>query len=174
MLWRCLLAASLSLVALPLLALFLAALTSLMLLLRRASLTLSTQAITHEAESRAPINEFFSAIHSGAWPIRVYSQQAFMLSKFCSLVDRNGCALFTVEAASRWLAFYLDCLVGLYLVALLVGVVALSPSVSRAAVSLSISMELAGLFHYLVTVTAHIANSLTSVRRIRSLTNLPS
>ena len=57
----------------------------------------------------------FSATLTGLLTMRAYNKTDYYERKFFTLVDHNGRALFSYNASSRWMGFYLDFLSLLYI-----------------------------------------------------------
>ena len=175
--WDCVMLTVMTLSVYPYLGFLVVVLLGLMLLIRKISLTSTMDCLRIDAITRSPINSMFSASLNGLMTIRAYQKEDHFQRQFLSLVDRNGRAYFTYSTVSEWMAYYLDFVSGFFILAtVLMAFLLKSQANDPAYVALGITsaLSLSGPFQFLVTSTANLANSMTSVQRMQEYADLKS
>ena len=160
-LWQCTMLIYMTVSVYPYMGFIVLVLVGLMLLIRKISLTSTMDCLRIDAITRSPINSMFSASLNGLMTIRAYQKEDHFQRQFLSLVDRNGRAYFTYNAAARWMAYHLDYVSGFFiLITILIAFILKNQGNDPAYVALGITsaLSLSGPFQYFVRATADLAN----------------
>ena len=139
---------------------------------RRVFVTSSRELKRLEGQARSPIFAMLSESLSGISTIRANLTQDFFLKKFEEAHDAHTRAFFSFIASSRWVGFRMDSL--MFLLMTLVSFLAVLFQhqgwfdVDPAILGLSISMllQLAGVFQWCIRQSAEVVNQLVSVERV--------
>ncbi len=93
-----------------------------------------------------------------------------------ALADKNSTAFFTYIALSRWMGFYIELVVLLFLFATLLGAYFSRSTHSGALLALAVTsaLSLIDTLQYAMTVAIDIATAMTSVQRMQEYNRLPS
>lgn len=159
------------LVALPLIAWYFVS-------VRRIFVTSSRELKRLEGLARSPIFSMISESLGGVATIRANNAVNYFKQRFRVLHDGHTRAVFSFIAASRWVGFRMDSLVFI-----LLGLVSfLSVLVNREGwfnvdpailgLSLSLLIQLAGLFQWCIRQSAEVVNQMVSVERILEFGNV--
>lgn len=138
----------------------------LMVLVYKMAIRSSQDCQRYDAMTRSPVNSMFSASLNGLFTIRAYNREQFFLGHFLNLVDINGKAIFTYYATSRWMAYYLDMVSALYIMAtMLVSFFLKQNSINPSLVAIGITsaIALSGPFKAFVNVASAFNNNMTNV-----------
>ncbi|CAJ1947757.1 unnamed protein product [Cylindrotheca closterium] len=133
-----------------------------------------------EGLARSPMFAMLSESLSGVATIRANDSPAFFVKKFENAHDAHTRSFFSFIAASRWVGFRMDCIMFV-----LMGVVSFLAvlfqrqdwfKIDPAILGLSISMllQLAGMFQWCIRQSAEVVNLMVSVERVLAFKNLQS
>ncbi|GAB5360672.1 hypothetical protein AAMO2058_000647400 [Amorphochlora amoebiformis] len=148
------------------LVLFLVPTTPFFLYIRRRYITSSREMKRLDGITRSPQYAHFGAALQGLSTIRAFCRVESFLSEFYTLVDANCQTTVTFEAASRWLAFRLDMIAAVFVIASPILFVALRVDPSLAGLALVYAVSMSSLFPWMVRQSAEVENLMTSVERI--------
>ncbi|GIM00727.1 hypothetical protein Vretimale_5639, partial [Volvox reticuliferus] len=129
-----------------------------------------------EAVTRSPIFASFSATLKGLPTIRAYGAASRFDDAFLELMAHNGNWYFASISAARWIGVRLDAVAGTALLAAALLAVAMRDKINTGVMALALThvLQLTGLMQWVVRQTAEVENTMTSVERMLSYTELPS
>jgi ATP-binding cassette, subfamily C (CFTR/MRP), member 4 len=139
---------------------------------RRVFVTSTRELKRLEGLARSPIYAMISECIQGIATIRSNGAVSFFGNKFQQVHDRHTRSFFAFIAASRWVGFRMDALVFFLLAIASYGSVLFHKQgwfdVDPAILGLSLSMllQLAGLFQWCVRQSAEVVNQMVSVERV--------
>jgi len=142
------------------------------LYVRNVFVTSSRELKRLEGLARSPIFAMLSESLGGIATIRANNALDFFRSKFQEAHDTHTRCFFSFIAASRWVGFRMDSLVFLFLAAVSFLSVTFNKqgwfSVDPAILGLSLSMllQLTGLFQWCIRQSAEVVNQMVSVERV--------
>lgn len=139
---------------------------------RRVFVTSSRELKRLEGVARSPIFSMLSESLTGIATIRSNDSMDFFRRKFRQVHDTHTRCFFSFIAASRWVGFRMDSLVFFMLVSVSLlsvlfhsqGWFDVDPSILG--LSLSLLLQLAGLFQWCVRQSAEVVNQMVSVERV--------
>eukprot|EP00927_Polykrikos_kofoidii_P042178 TRINITY_DN36031_c0_g1_i1.p1 TRINITY_DN36031_c0_g1~~TRINITY_DN36031_c0_g1_i1.p1 ORF type:complete len:1295 (-),score=157.05 TRINITY_DN36031_c0_g1_i1:98-3481(-) len=126
--------------------------------------------------SRSPILDVFTSSMRGLACIRAFGHGYARQTEITSLIDRNARAWFWWNVTNRFIGFRLDMTCVLILAIATFGGVALRDIMNPQLISLAIveSINLGGLFQFMVRLTALVESFMTSFERLSTYAQLPS
>jgi ATP-binding cassette subfamily C (CFTR/MRP) protein 4 len=145
---------------------------------RRVFVTSSRELKRLEGLARSPIFTMLSESLSGIATIRANNALSFFKAKFQHVHDAHTRAFFAFIASSRWVGFRMDSLVFLFLAIVSFLSVLFNTegwfNVDPAILGLSLSMllQLAGLFQWCIRQSAEVVNQMVSVERVLAFGDL--
>ncbi|CAF4216107.1 unnamed protein product [Rotaria sp. Silwood2] len=136
---------------------------------RRFYMRSSRQLKRLESVTRSPIYALFSSSLDGLTSIRAFRAQGDFLNMFMDRIDINSRAYFLLFASERWFGLRLDFMVSLLTLVTAILAVALRHQIdpSTAALSVSYSITLTGLFQWAMRQSTEAENFMTSAERIQ-------
>jgi len=147
---------------------------------RKIFVTTTREVKRIEGIARSPIFAMMSEAISGIATIRANATLSFFRRKFETVQDDHTRASFAFVASSRWVGFRMDALmvlfssVATYLAVLFdqQGWFGVDPAVLG--LSLTMLMQLAGLFQWCIRQSAEVVNLMVGVERVLGFGDLPS
>eukprot|EP00043_Microstomoeca_roanoka_P008172 m.78868 g.78868 ORF g.78868 m.78868 type:complete len:1323 (+) comp14131_c0_seq1:57-4025(+) len=127
-----------------------------------------TQTKRLENSTRSPLLSQLSATLQGIHTIAAFEKKDAFMRKFVQALDTNTKCFFSFHYASRWFAFRLDYTTVMMIFATSLMAVLLHGHVSPelAALAISYSLAMAGMFQYTTRLSAEVEARFTSVERI--------
>jgi ATP-binding cassette, subfamily C (CFTR/MRP), member 4 len=139
---------------------------------RRVFVTSSRELKRLEGQARSPIFAMLSESLNGVSTIRANNTQEYFLKKFEEAHDTHTRAFFSFIASSRWVGFRMDSIMFLLMAVVSFLSVLFQErgwfDVDPAILGLSISMllQLAGVFQWCIRQSAEVVNQMVSVERV--------
>ena len=145
---------------------------------RRTFVTSSRELKRLEGLARSPIFARLSETLSGVSSIRANEAVDYFQAKFQEAHDGHGRAFFAFMGASRWVGFRMDAIMFLFLTVVCFlavlfqeqGWFSIDPA--TLGLSLSILLQLAGIFQWCIRQSAEVVNQMVSVERVLAFGNL--
>ncbi|GIM00722.1 hypothetical protein Vretimale_5669, partial [Volvox reticuliferus] len=139
-------------------------------------ITASREMKRWEAVTRSPIFTCFATNMKGLATIRGYDASENFNAAFLKLMAQNASWAFAYQSLSRWIGVRLDAVAGTTLLAASLLAVAMRDKINTGglAMALTQTVQMTGLMQWVVRRTAEVENTMTSVERMLSYTELPS
>ena len=145
---------------------------------RRVFVTSTRELKRLEGIARSPMFAMLSESLSGVATIRANDSSSFFLKKFEDAHDAHTRAFFSFIAASRWVGFRMDAIMFVlmsvvsFLAVVFHGQAWFQIDPSILGLSISMLLQLAGMFQWCIRQSAEVVNLMVSVERVLAFKNL--